>query len=235
VARVRLSLLGAFRLERAGAPLRVPPSSQRLLAFVALHERPLRRAFVAGTLWIDSPEERAAANLRSALWRLRRTGSELVEAAGPLLALGGDVDVDLRESEELARDVVSGACPDLALDAAAFASDLLPDWYDDWVLLERERYRQLRLRALERLCERLADAGRLDEALASGLAAAAAEPLRESAHRAIVRVHLANGNSGEALRQYRLYAALLRAQLGLEPSPLIRELLAGAESREPVR
>ena len=51
------------------------------------------------------------------------------------------------------------------------------------------------------------------------------EPLRESAHRALIRVHLAEGNAGEALRQYDLYAGMLWRQLGLGPSPLIEELV----------
>jgi DNA-binding SARP family transcriptional activator len=52
------------------------------------------------------------------------------------------------------------------------------------------------------------------------------EPLRESAHRAVIEVHLAEGNPGEALRQYDLYRRLLRVELGLSPSQAIRSLVA---------
>ena len=108
---------------------------------------------------------------------------------------------------------------------SALCGDLLPGWYDDWIVLERERFRQLRLRALDTLCERLAEAGCLDAALEAGLAAVAGEPLRESSHRAVVRVHLADGNVAEAIRQYRLYRQLLHDHLGLEPSGQMTELL----------
>ena len=74
--------------------------------------------------------------------------------------------------------------------------------------------------------ERLTGAGRLKEALDVGLAAVAGEPLRESAQRALVRVHLAEGNVGEAIRQYRLYRRLLSEQLGIEPSRLMEDLVA---------
>jgi DNA-binding SARP family transcriptional activator len=236
MARVSLRLLNAFALECDGALLQLPTSAQRVLAFVALHDHPLRRPYVAGSLWLDSPEDRAYANLRSALWRLRRCDPRLVEAEGCDLSLGCDVDVDLRDLERLARSVVAGTASDpLSVDASLFGSDLLPDWYDDWVLIEREHYRQLRLHALDALCERLTAGGRLEEALEVGLAAVAGEPLRESAQRALVRVHLAEGNVGEAARQYRLYRRLLHEQLGIEPSRLMEELVGALDRVETIR
>jgi DNA-binding SARP family transcriptional activator len=224
--RPHLRLLNAIELVAAGEPVPLPMSAQRVLAFVALHDHVLRRPFVAGSLWLDSPEERASANLRTALWRIHRCGLSLVQASGQQLSLHAAVVVDVRQSEALARRALDGTGPAAAeLESSALSGDLLPDWYDDWIVLERERYRQLRLRALEALSERLADAGRFDEALEAGLAAVASEPLRESAHRAVIRVHLADGNLGEALRQYRLCGRLLREQLGIEPSSRMEELM----------
>ena len=80
--------------------------------------------------------------------------------------------------------------------------DLLPDWNEDWVLIERERFRQARLHALEALCDRFSEAGRMMPAIQAGLAAVTADPFRESAHRALIRTHLREGNRSEALRQY---------------------------------
>jgi DNA-binding SARP family transcriptional activator len=214
----------------------LPLSAQRLLAFVALHDRPVQRPYVAGSLWLDSPEQRAYANLRSALWRLHRCGLRLVESFGQRLALDPDVVVDLREAEVLAHRALDGSTADVFdVEVSIFSSDLLPDWYDEWIVLERERYRQLRLRALDTLCERLTRAGRLDAALEVGLAAVAGEPLRESSHRALIRVHLADGNVAEAIRQYRLCRRLLREQLDLEPSDQMAELLRGVHVLETVR
>jgi len=75
------------------------------------------------------------------------------------------------------------------------------------------------------LSRRLVSVGRYADAIEVGLAALRNEPLRESAHRALISVHLAEGNPSEALRQYRQFRELLRAELGLEPSPLIKELV----------
>jgi DNA-binding SARP family transcriptional activator len=52
-----------------------------------------------------------------------------------------------------------------------------------------------------------------------------AEPLRESAHRSVIAVHLAEGNHAEALRQYDGYRRLLASELGLRPSPVIRTMV----------
>jgi len=107
-----------------------------------------------------------------------------------------------------------------------FVGDLLPDWYDDdWILLERERFRQLRLRALDALCARHLDAGRHGQALEAGLLSLAGEPLRESAHRALIRIHFAEGNTVEALRQYRLCRRVLHDQLGIEPTQQLLDLI----------
>jgi DNA-binding SARP family transcriptional activator len=110
---------------------------------------------------------------------------------------------------------------------SVLSSDLLPDWYeDDWVVVHRERYHHLRLHALEAMCERLTATQRYGEAVEAGLAAVRAEPLRESAHQALVKVHLAEGNRYEATRQYQSCRRLLRNELGLEPSPRLQALLA---------
>jgi DNA-binding SARP family transcriptional activator len=224
-----LRLLAGFGLEVGGEEVTLPGSAQRVVAFVALHERPVLRPYVAGTLWLDLPETRAAGNLRSALWRIQQHASALVAADTHMLRLAPCVRVDLREAEALAHSELAGSSSENARQSLAL--DLLPDWYDDWVLLERERFRQLRLRALESQCARLTAAGCLGEALEAGLLALAGEPLRESAHRALVRVHLAEGNAAEALRQFRLCRRLLLEQLGVEPSPRMLELVAGLDAR----
>ncbi|HEV3464041.1 MAG TPA: bacterial transcriptional activator domain-containing protein, partial [Actinomycetota bacterium] len=161
-------------------------------------------------------------------WRLPRPGGAAVVDASPThLRLADDVDVDLAELAATAgRLEAPGPDGDPHPAPALLASDLLPDWYEDWVLLERERVRQLRLHALEALCQRLTGAGRYGQAVQAGLAAVAGEPLRESAHRTLIQAHLAEGNPGEALRQYRLYTRLLADELAIEPSAAIRAMVA---------
>jgi DNA-binding SARP family transcriptional activator len=236
-SKVRVNLLDGFELSIDGAPVAVPFGAQRLLAYLALSSRPVLRVHLAGVLWLEASEDQAFANLRSTLWRVRRCGEGLVETNGQHVCLCPEVEVDVRCSIDLARRVVDSLSDEelFDLDPDLLLKDLLPDWYDDWVLLERERYRQLRLHALDALCERFTRAGRLARAMETGLASLAAEPLRESAHRAVIRIHLAEGNKAEALRQYRLYRRLLQDQLGLEPSSQIEELVRERDEMETIR
>ena len=221
-----LSLLNGFRLEHRGEPFALSLGVQRLVAFLAVHNRPVQRLFVACHLWIDSSEQHANANLRTALWRLRQLDFPIVDSTRSQLSLAAGIVVDLHESDAHARRLLQrrSPAPD-DLDPALLDGDLLPDWYDDWVLIERERFRQLRLHALELLCEDLAAAGFYAAAVEAGLACVSAEPLRESAHRALVRVHLAEGNPGEAIRQYKLYRKLVYDELGLAPSAELERLV----------
>ena len=226
-APLQLCLLRGFELRLNGELIQLPLSSQRVLAFLALHDRPLQRLYVAGMLWLDASEEHANGSLRTALWRLRRPSARLVDATTTHLALADDVEVDARVAKGIAKsliDPVSGTCHAVP-EALVGSGEILPDWYDDWVLMEREHFRQLRLHALETLCVEMTSEGRFAEATEAGLAAVEGEPLRESAHRAVIAVHLAEGNPGEALRQYRFFRRLLKEQLGLEPSRLMTDLI----------
>lgn len=224
---VVLVLLDGFELRRGGRVVPVPMTVQRVLAYLALHDRMLPRSQVAGTLWLDASEERATASLRSALWRLRRPGDALVEVSPSHLQLAAGVTVDYREAVGHARALLDevGGGEALERNPGYLSRELLPGWWEDWVLVERERFRQLRLHALEAGCRRLTRAGRFAQAVEAGLAAVALEPLRESAHRLLIAAHLAEGNRAEALRQYRLYQRLLREELALDPSPQIQTLL----------
>ncbi len=225
---VRLGLLRGFELIHRDGPIRLPSSAQRVLAFVALHDRPLQRVYVAGSLWLDASEACANASLRTALWRLRHASCPLVDATSTHVSLSQVVHVDVREMKAAAESVIESEAPLERNNASALthAGELLPDWYEDWVLVEREHFRQLRLHALEALSEELTADGRYAAAIAAGLAAVAGEPLRESAHRAVIKAHIAEGNPGEALRQFRVFHHLLSERLGLEPSPLMTNLIA---------
>ena len=227
--RSRIELLGGFGLACDERPVSAPLSVQRLLALLALHERPIQRPYVAGMLWLELPEERALASLRSALWRVRQVDPGLVTARNGQLCISAGVEIDVRAMVSRARRLMDAGEPGVekVVDEGDLAGELLPDWYDDWVLLERERLRQLRLHALESLTERLVRAGRHGEAVEAGIAAVRCEPLRESAHRVLIDVYLSEGNYGEALRQYRWYSDLLDRELGLEPSSRMRDQVAG--------
>ncbi len=228
---LEVRVLGTFRFWATGNALpAVLGGTQRLIALLALRDRAVMRASVAGTLWPESSDEHAYSSLRSALARLNRITRDAVVVTPIDLCLADDVVVDIRDGRALAHrlldpgSVVSEA--DLSSDAvSALSVDVLPDWYDDWVLLEFEEWRQLRLHALEALSDRLLIERRFGEATGAALAAVRAEPLRESARAAVIRVHLAEGNQSEALAEFEGYRRLLRDELGLEPTQSLLELV----------
>ncbi len=229
-AEGRLTLLDAFEVSWDGSTVELPTPAQRLLAYLAIEDRPLHRGYVADALWLNSTEAHASGSLRSALWRIRRSGCELVEETNHQLRLARTVAVDVRETYSWASRVQDPARPIGAADVAqaSASAELLRDWYDDWVVFERERFRQFRAHALEVLCVRLAAEGRFAEAIGVGLAAVHNEPLRESAHRAVISVHLAEGNRSEALRHYAYYRQLVTDELGIEPSTRMETLVRGS-------
>jgi DNA-binding SARP family transcriptional activator len=229
----RVRLLDGFSLHLGGpAPCRtledLPRGVERLVAHLCLSGQPLRSA-IAGRLWPDVPEEHAQGSLRQTLWLLHKVAPGLVEVSGRSLALADGVRVDVRELGDWAQRLRDPACclDDVDVPDAGLGGELLPGWYDDWVLLERERLRQLRMHALEDVAVRLMAAGRYGDALQSALAAVRAEPLRESAHRTVVRVHLAEGNVVEALRAYEQFRDMLADELGVQPSSQFARLVEG--------
>lgn len=225
----QLKLMDRFEVVRNDESLELPGSVQRVVAFVALRGSPQRRSTVAGMLWPDTGDDQAAANLRTALWRLNRSGAGVVESSRSLLAIPGSVDIDLHAIMSATRLIIDDGDFDvcsLDVNARHLGGELLPDWHDDWVLFERERLRQLRLHALEALCVRFSRNGRHLAAIEAGLFAVSTDPLRESAHRALIEAHLAEGNVAEALRQYDVCAIQLEEALGLAPTASLRALVA---------
>jgi DNA-binding SARP family transcriptional activator len=232
----QLRLLGGFSLTVGGRRVSLPIHGQRVLAYLSVVPgQPAHpRSSLAERLWSEVTTERAQASLRTALWRIGQADRSLIWASRDRVGLGEAVDVDLRRgTAQAARLLADGR--DLEPgdeDLAALRGHLLPDWEEDWLLLERERISQLQLHALEALSGRLRRLGRYVEAIEAAYAAIAGEPLRESAHAALIDVFLAEQNVAQAHRHLDQYAALLRGELGIRPSAGLtaRVLAAGGQA-----
>jgi len=141
------------------------------------------------------------------------------------ISLGWGVTVDVRTSIAAARRILAKNDGTLISDAATLSGELLPDWYDDWVVFERERLRELRLHALEALAARWVEERRYAEAVEAALAAVHAEPLRETAQRVLLQAYIAEGNRARAIRHFANYKVLLAQELGIEPARATAALL----------
>jgi DNA-binding SARP family transcriptional activator len=226
----QLRLMGGFDLRLGGQIVPLPLNARRVLALLAVRERPQTRTGVAFTLWMDTTQSRALANLRSTLWKIGPEREQLIRGSGERLWLAPHVDVDFARVVEQAKRLI-GPDTDLSVDDAnvdELAGELLPEWDEEWLRDEQERLRQLRVHALEALCSRLGNGGRGAEAVCAGQAAVSAEPLRESAQLVLINAHLAEGNVFEARRQFEIYQGLLWRNLQILPSERMTTLLAGA-------
>lgn len=218
--RVELRLLGGFELLADGITCPMQPAGQRLLAFVALAPRGVARMFAAFQLWPDADERRAMANLRSTLWRLKRSSVDVIEVRGERLRVPDHVWIDVRDGlEEETRRADSSDAALLPFRSAL--ADLLPDWYDDWLLVERERYRQWRLHLLESRADRSLDSGKGSEALQLALAALAIDPSRDRAHQLVIAAHRLEGNGLDERREHVRYERCL-ASMGNIPDGGLR-------------
>lgn len=233
---VRLSLLGRWQLDgRAPISAQLGDNARRLLALLALRG-PMSRSQIVGTLWPEIDEASAGARLRTVLWRFGEGRRLLDERNGSLsLAVAVSVDITQMRAGALALDLELALGTRLGsgdpIGVGAFEFDLLPGWYDDWLVVDRERIRQLRLHALEALATRRMRAGQYAAALDAALAAVRADPLRESAHRCVIGAHIAEGNVAEALRQYEACRTLLAVELGIGPSASLLGLLPAVLAR----
>lgn len=223
-----LRLFGELSVRVETRRLDVPGSCRRLLAFVALRPHRVERAAAAGSLWPFNDEGRAHGNLRSALWRLNRMEVPLLHADKHGLVMRDDVVIDLHSVDAWATRVIEERATPAELRAVPPGLDsleLLPGWYDDWALIERERIRQRLLHALESQSRQLRLVGLHSEAVDIAMVAVGAEPLRESAQRTLMEAHLAAGNWVEGRRSLRIYAELLDRELGVRPAPELVALL----------
>ena len=211
-------LLGSFELSLDGRRLPLPASGQRLVALLALRG-PTGRSRVAGALWPDVAEQRALARLRTTVWRVNQVVPGLVVSPHGELGLQGVGPTDVVRLVDASRAVLAGErVPDGLDRGVGWDQELLPDWDEEWLNPDRERLRQLRLHVLEVQAARLMAEGAYGLALDGALSVLRADPLRESAYRMVMQVHLQEGNVAEAWRTYGECETVLARELGVAPS-----------------
>ena len=243
-----LTLLGGFRAQHAGRTLTLSKKAQGLMAHLALTPGHAQtRAHLAGLLWGDRGEEQARNSLRQTLFEIRRAlgaaGEGCLSVDHEYVALEGRrVTVDALELERLAD---ASTLEGLEAAAARHGGELLAGLavkdpaFELWLDGQRERLRELGLRVLNTLLVRQAAAGQTERAIETALRVLALDPLQEAAHRALMRLHAAQGRSAAALRRYQICVEALWRELRVEPEPetkqLYREILAQRSTQAPSR
>lgn len=237
---LRIRLFGEVDVRAGDEPVGPLESARArsLLAYLVLHAGVAQsRQRLAFLLWPDSTESQARTNLRHLLHTLRSAAPAVapyLDVTPQTIRWHGEgewwTDVAAFEAA-LARAAEAEPAGDAELAALReaaghYAGDLVDGCYDDWLVSERDRYRDRYAWALRRLAGLLAarrdhaEAGRLGRELLR------IDPLREDTYRLLMRVHDAAGDRAAAVRTYHECVSTLRRELGVEPSAPTREAYA---------
>lgn len=242
---INVRLLGGFNatIGPAKRRLSLPPRAAKLFTYCLFHRDCWHsREALIELFWPDAPLEQARSSLNSTLSRLRQAfpsnvgpiivsqGREAFSLADEL-PLSVDVDTFLRE---VAIDERTVDEPSLTSQAAAqlqdalslYRGELLPGWYDEWLLIERERLRHRYVVGLSRLMTHFTSLGSLEPAIALGRCILALDPLREAVHRSMMELFMRSGHRAAALKQFAGCSQLLEAELGVSPMHETKSLYA---------
>jgi DNA-binding SARP family transcriptional activator len=221
-----MRLLGGFEMRRNQHKVALSLTVHRLLGFLALIDRHVPRGYVAETLWPETNEERAHANLRTALWRLHPLDRDVLEVTQTDLSLEPSVDVDTRTIHEAARAYRrSGVLPDPE-SLLELRGELLPGCWDSWLVFERELLRQETVELLEATSRSCRLQGERHLALLLALRAVECDSLRESSNLLAIEMRRDVGDPVGAVRHARSYARQLETELGIPSPEVLHELVA---------
>ncbi len=230
-----ISLFGEFRLYYQNTPITgiTTPRHQSLLAYLILHGNKVHtRQQLAFHFWPDSTEKQARTNLRKAIYRFRHALPELEQFLlldkqmvqwrpdGPFVLDVAEFETAITQAERAESN--GEKRPFLEQAIRKYQVDLLPNLYDDWVLVERERLHQRFISALEQLIDLLEHERQYQPAIEFTQRLLRYDPLREASYRRLIRLQALAGNVAGALRTYHTCATTLQRELGVDPSPVTR-------------
>lgn len=247
-AQIRVNLFGAMTLYCGDEQLDFSGSTtaRSLLAYLLLNRaHPQSRIRIAGQFWPDMDEARSRRSLTQALWRIRNLLPDhlITDAQQIHIPVSSSLTVDVEDFEAL-----TDSCSrfDVILQEEKFANahslrqavdiycgELLEGFYEDWVLVERERLRELYLRTLESLIEIEKARGAYDAALECAQKLAAVDPFREAAHREVMRLYFALDRPEAALMQYENCVKIFDEEFGLDVDQQTRALAQEIAIRVP--
>jgi predicted ATPase/DNA-binding SARP family transcriptional activator len=235
---LEVRLLGTFDIKYKKKPIRISSRpAQSLFAYLILNAGTAhRREKLAGLLWPDSLEETARDNLRHALWRARKA---LEAASSTRFLRADDLTIEFERSSEYWLDVAvlenlaENASADETISVLAqYQGELLPGFYDEWVVLEREHLYSIFEHHMARLMFLLPEEKRWLDVLDWGERWIKLGQKPEPAYRALMTAHAAKGDMSKVAATYERCVKSLK-EFGIEPSEqthaLYKKLKSGKE------
>ena len=219
--KIRLAVLGSFELKVNDQIIHLPTrKTEALLAYLALHRSVQNREKIASLFWGDSSDELSRRSLRTALSALRKElGEEFITTDRETMQFNPSfrIWVDVLELEKQAKDVLSENHP-ARMEYELYCGDLLKDFYDDWVLEEREHYRDLVVKALLHVAQSHKAVSEYEKAIAVSQKIVFMDPTNERAYQNLIFCYTRLGDRAAALKSYEECAVQLQEKLGVSPS-----------------
>jgi len=243
-----VQLFGGLKIEPLSTKTQLSPKVEEVFCYLILYRHSAHsRETLCDLFWRDQEEASARRSLNTALWRLRsvvNSGELNLTEPYILTKHGGNVQfncasdfiLDVEKFESILRPLTTKSAvlttlpmcsheADRLLGALElYRGDVLANDHCDWALIERERLRNLYMLGISRIINYFKRAAAYDQAIYWADRMLQIEPLREDAHREIMQLYIAAGNSGLALRQYELCRNLLKKELGVRPDPETQRL-----------
>ncbi|MBV7339944.1 hypothetical protein KFU94_69400 [Chloroflexi bacterium TSY] len=229
--KLELRLLGNPEIHLDGKPLSGFRSgkAQALLYYLVITRRAHQRSTLSGLFWGDTTDQYARRNLNRTLSNLRQLVGDHLTITRQTIAFDVEsaywLDLDAFESVDPNPD-------DMVQAVALYRGDFLEGFYvqdapefEQWVLTERARLRELVLHALHTLSEYRAAQGDLPQAIEAIRQILNVEPWREEAHRQLMLFLAQNGQRSAALTQFETCRQALAEELVVEPDPATIDLV----------
>jgi DNA-binding SARP family transcriptional activator len=224
-----------------------------LAMLAAEHRRRVPREELADELWGDARPAAWEAGLRALVSKARAAVAAALPGWPAITTIagchrfhlppGGAIDIEIAHravhdaEAELGRGNVDAAGGAALVASMITRRPFLIGADGPWARARREHLQALRVRALEALAVAWACKGDHEQAARDAGEAARLDPFRETAHQKLIQAHAAAGNPARAIAAYRACRAILRDELGVEPSPeteaVYRRVTAGSAARRP--
>ncbi|HEY5668865.1 MAG TPA: protein kinase, partial [Anaerolineales bacterium] len=224
-------LLGKFEVRLDGVPVHLPSrSEQSLLAYLLLNAgTAYRREKLAGLFWPESDESNARGYLRIALWRIRKAFKDLSPHSPDFfvtdkLTIAFNCELECWSDVAVLKNGDGQSIQGLVEATSVYQGELLPGFYDEWVVLERESLRAAFERKIYTLVERLLSERRWQEAIEQTERWISLGDTPEPAYRGLMIAHAGLGEASAAITAYQRCVEALKKDLDIQPSTETRAL-----------
>ena len=234
---LRIQLFGkATILNGSQTEVVLPAKAQELFFYLLLYNsRPHEREGLCTLLWPDQSSERAKKYLRQSIWHLQTALSDLIQTENSVLSLDGNwvhlnstaaISLDAERLAQIFAQVRHTPAQEVTPQQSAQMHDivnlyhgaLLTGWYQDWCILERERFQSMVLALLDKLIDYALHNHLYTDGIDYARQILHVDCARERTHRALMRLHYLNNDRSAALRQYEHCTNALTRELNVKPA-----------------